>query len=68
MMPNRATSGVVSMDKDRSYFMRRAAQERSAADRSTDASARAAHLELAERYRDLVEQSSAEDASENAAA
>jgi hypothetical protein len=41
-------------ENNRSYFMRRAAQERSAADRASDQAARAAHLELARRYRALV--------------
>ena len=49
-----ATSGVVRMANDRSYFMRRAAQERSAADHAADAAARKAHKELAERYQNLV--------------
>jgi hypothetical protein len=39
---------------DRSYFMRRAAQERSAADHASDVAARVAHLELERRYRELV--------------
>jgi hypothetical protein len=39
---------------NQSYFMRRAAQERSAADRASDQAARDAHLELARRYRALV--------------
>ena len=42
------------MEHDRSYFMRRAAQERSAADHAADAAARKAHKELAERYQNLV--------------
>jgi hypothetical protein len=42
------------MESNRSYFMRRAAQERSAADRASDDPARKAHLELAHRYRELV--------------
>ena len=42
------------MTNDRSYFMRRAAQERSAADHAADAGARKAHKELAERYQNLV--------------
>ena len=42
------------MTNDRSYFMRRAAQERSAADHAADAGARKAHKELAERYQKLV--------------
>lgn len=48
-----ATSGVALMDQDLTYFVRRAAQERSAA---TNASgkARKAHKEMAERYRRLV--------------
>jgi hypothetical protein len=46
------------MEKDRSYFMRRAAQERSAADHATDEAARIAHLEMERRYRALVDISS----------
>lgn len=42
------------MENDRSYFMRRAAQERSAADRALGKAARVAHLELERRYRELV--------------
>jgi len=42
------------MESNRSYFMRRAAQERSAADRAAGGPARKAHLELAHRYRELV--------------
>jgi hypothetical protein len=42
------------MKNNRSYFMRRAAQERSAADRAAGEPARSAHLELARRYRELV--------------
>ena len=42
------------MDKERSYFMRRAAQERSAADHASGTAARHAHLELERRYRELV--------------
>lgn len=42
------------MENDRSYFMRRAAQERSAADHASDEAARDVHLEMARRYRDLV--------------
>ena len=53
-MARLATSGVVRMDNDLSYFMRRAAQERSAATHATDGKARAAHLELAKRYRDRI--------------
>ena len=44
------------MDKNRTYFMRRAAQERSAADRATANAARDAHLEMARRYRELVDE------------
>jgi hypothetical protein len=39
---------------DRSYFMRRAAQERSAANRASDEAARDAHLQMAQRYRKLI--------------
>jgi transcription elongation GreA/GreB family factor len=42
------------MDKNQSYFMRRAAQERSAADNASGHAARDAHLELERRYRQLV--------------
>ena len=42
------------MDKERSYFMRRAAQERSAADHAAGMESRRAHLELERRYRELV--------------
>jgi hypothetical protein len=42
------------MENDRSYFMRRAAQERSAADRASGNAARIAHLEMERRYRELV--------------
>jgi hypothetical protein len=48
------TDGVVRMAKEQTYFMRRAAQERSAADRAADTAARTAHLELERRYRELV--------------
>lgn len=47
-------SGVAGMEKERNYFMRRAAQERSAADHASDKAARGAHLELERRYRELV--------------
>ena len=42
------------MEKDRTYFMRRAAQERSAADHASGKAARHAHLELERRYRELI--------------
>jgi hypothetical protein len=42
------------MENERSYFMRRAAQERSAADRASGNAARGVHLELEKRYRELV--------------
>ncbi len=42
------------MENDRSYFMRRAAEERSAADNASDGAARDAHLEMARRYRNLL--------------
>ena len=44
-----ATSGVALMGNDRTYFMRRAAQERSAASHARG-KARQAHLALAETY------------------
>lgn len=43
------------MSNDRSYLLRRAAQERSAAAQATGKSAREAHHELARRYRELAE-------------
>ena len=43
------------MEEDRSYFMKRAEQERSAADSSSGNEARGAHEELERRYRELVE-------------
>ena len=42
------------MEANRSYFMRRAAQERSAASRSTHSNAREAHQKMAQRYQQLV--------------
>jgi len=42
------------MESNESYFMRRAAQERSAADSADGDRARKAHLEMARRYRDLA--------------
>ena len=42
------------MKDDKSYFMRRAAQERSAADHALGRAARKAHRELEKRYRELV--------------
>jgi hypothetical protein len=42
------------MEKQRTYFMRRAAQERSAADHASGIAARSVHLELERRYRERV--------------
>jgi hypothetical protein len=42
------------METDRSYFMRRAAQERSAATQARDTKVRAVHETLAARYRELA--------------
>jgi hypothetical protein len=47
------------MSNDRSYFMRRAAQERSAAANAAGDEARDVHSELAKRYRKLVKNSPA---------
>jgi hypothetical protein len=47
------------MENRQSYFMRRAAQERSAATRAADPKARDAHLELAQRYQELVQSAGA---------
>jgi hypothetical protein len=44
----------VMENTNKSYFMRRAAQERSAADHASDRAARHVHLELERRYRELV--------------
>lgn len=49
------------MEGKRSYFMRRAAQERSAAQRAASGRARQAHEELAERYQDMVRGRSAQE-------
>jgi hypothetical protein len=43
------------MERDRSYFMRRAAQERSAANQASGEPARKAHQEMADRYRERVQ-------------
>ena len=42
------------MERDRSYFMRRAAQERSAASRA-DGKARKLHEQLAQHYEEMVQ-------------
>ena len=42
------------MESDHDYFARRAREERSAADRASTVAAQLSHLELAERYEDLV--------------
>ena len=42
------------MTDEKTYFMRRAAQERSAADRALGAKAKKAHEVMADRYRDRV--------------
>ena len=42
------------MRSNRSYYMRRAAQERSAASNAKGEKARAAHKKMADRYRELV--------------
>ena len=55
------------MSNDRSYFMRRAAQERSAVDNASGDKAREAHQELARRYRGLAEAAMPEPAGEPAA-
>jgi len=44
------------MENNRSYFMRRAAQERSAATQARDTKVRAVHETLAERYSELAQQ------------
>jgi hypothetical protein len=42
------------MENDHSYFMRRAAQERSAATKARNSKVRAVHKDLAERYNQLA--------------
>lgn len=42
------------MENDRSYFIRRAAQERSAATQARDTKVRAVHQALADRYHELA--------------
>ena len=42
------------METDLAYFIRRAAEERGAATRATHPTARAAHVEMAERYEDMA--------------
>ena len=42
------------MENDRSYFMRRAAQERSAATRARNSKVRVVHQTLAARYAELA--------------
>ena len=42
------------MESDTIYFRRRASEERTAALQAKTSEARAAHLELAQRYEDLV--------------
>ena len=49
------------MQGKRSYFMRRAAQERSAAQNAAPGRARQAHQELADRYQDLARAPSAQE-------
>lgn len=43
------------MEDDRSYYARRAAEERSAADKCENARARDAHLRMAEHYEEQAE-------------
>ena len=49
------------MESDLSYFRRRASEERTAALHAKHATARAAHLQMAERYEDLVRAISAQE-------
>ena len=46
------------MEDSRSYFMRRAAQERSAATQARDTKVRAVHETMAARYRELADDAS----------
>ena len=43
------------MEKDRSYFARRADEERSAADKADNPKARDAHRQMAERYEEQAQ-------------
>lgn len=54
------------MTTERTYYMRRAAQERSAATSAANVKARAAHRELAERYRELAHSGEREPAEQQA--
>ena len=58
--------GMVRMANDRTYFMRRAAQERSAAANASAGKARKAHMDLAKHYRGLVQRKAREPAGTNA--
>jgi len=49
------------MEGDTSYFRRRASEERTAALKSQHAKVREAHLQMAERYEDLVRAIAARD-------
>jgi hypothetical protein len=49
------------MERDVSYFRRRASEERTAALNARHASARQAHLGMAQRYEDLVRGITAQD-------
>lgn len=51
------------MQDDRSYFARRAAQERSAASAAADAKVRAAHEQMAEHYQLLARSATKADTS-----
>jgi hypothetical protein len=54
------------MPGNRTYVLRRAAQERSAAQNATPGRARKAHEELADRYQKLVRTPDRSEASQNA--
>ena len=54
------------MSNDRSYFMRRAAQEHSAAANATGDKAREAHQEMARRYQGLASDTKSEAAEQSA--
>lgn len=47
--------GEVRMENDRSYFARRADEERSAADKADNPKARDAHRQMAERYEEQAQ-------------
>jgi hypothetical protein len=50
-----AFGGACTMECDHDYFLRRASEEREAAERAAHPIARQSHLELADRYNEIAE-------------